>query len=86
MPGTPITFELSGISLVITDPAPITHHFPIETPGRTTAPAPIKVPSPKLTPPVKTDEDDKCKLLSFTGQEKWTSGNGYLPALESIEV
>lgn len=51
--GTPATTQLSGISLVTMEPAPIIQLFPIETPDNIIHLIhrwPIKVSSPILTP------------------------------------
>ncbi len=40
----PTARTLSGISLVTTEPAPITLHFPTFTPGIMVVPAPINYP------------------------------------------
>jgi hypothetical protein len=44
--GFPTAKELSGISFVTTDPAPITHPFPIVIPGQITELPPIQQSSP----------------------------------------
>ena len=44
--GFPTANELSGISFVTTEPAPITQPFPIETPGQITEFPPIQQLSP----------------------------------------
>jgi len=51
-PVFPTTTQLSGMFLIITDPAPMIHHLPILTPGITVAFEPICVPSPIETLPV----------------------------------
>lgn len=43
--GFPYAVELSGTSLVTTDPAPITAFFPIRTPHRTVTLVPMDAPS-----------------------------------------
>jgi hypothetical protein len=52
LPGFPTTTAKSGISEIMTAPAPTVTHLPIFRFGITTAPAPIWVPSPIETLPV----------------------------------
>ena len=47
--GFPTANELSGMSFVTTDPAPITQPFPIVTPGQITEFPPIQQSSPIVT-------------------------------------
>ena len=57
-PGLPTTTAKSGISLMITAPAPIVTHFPILIPGIIVAPAPTWLPSPISTLPVTVAEGE----------------------------
>lgn len=49
--GFPYALAPSGMSWIITEPAPIVHHLPILIPGMIVVPAPIQEPSPILTFP-----------------------------------
>ena len=64
-PGFPTTVALSGISLIITDPAPIVTFLPTLIPCIIIAPAPTPEPFPTVTFPQIVALGETCTKLSI---------------------